>query len=124
MILSSNTVFSTKPFNRIFVLGAYTAHVFFNPVHNQYPFCLNLYDNTQNKCIYVGYFSSVLQLSNHVSTYVVEKYTDNNIEYDKDFLSVSIGSMSDTLDMLCYDKVTEDENLIQHNMFSSLEIKV
>ena len=124
MTLSLNTVFSTKPFNRIFVLGSYTAHVFFNPAHKQYPFCLNLYDNTQNKCIYVGYFSSVIQLSNHVSTYVIEKYTDTNIEYDKDFLSVSIESMSDTLDMLCSDNATEDEVIIQHNMFSSLESKV
>lgn len=111
-----------KPFDKVFMLGFYTGHVFFNHKAEQYPFCLHLYDNTQDKCIYVGYFSNPTQLSNHVYTYILEKYTENNIEYDDDFLNVSIESMADTLDMLCYDKATEDEVIIQNNMFSDLSV--
>lgn len=114
-------ILSSKTFDKVFMLGIYTGHVFFNPKQLPYPFCLHLYDNIQDKCVYVGYFSNVAQLSNQVHTYILEKYTENNIEYDNDFLNVSIESMADTLDMLCYDKVTEDEVIIQNNMFSSLE---
>ena len=115
-------ILSSKTFDRVFMLGIYTGHVFFNP-KQQYPFCLHLHDNIQDKCVYVGYFSNVAQLVNQVRTYILEKYTENDIEYDKDFLSVSIESMVDTLDMLCYDKVTEDEVILQSNEFSVLAVK-
>ena len=121
---NTNTTLSSNTFDKVFMLGVYTGHVFFNPKQHPYPFCLHLYDNIQDKCVYVGYFSNVAQLSNHVYTYILEKYTENNIEYDKDFLDVSIDSMTDTLDMLCYDKVTEDEVIIQNNMFGSLESNI
>jgi hypothetical protein len=111
-----------KPFDKAFMLGLYTGHVFFNPKTEQYPFCLHLYDNTQDKVVYVGYFSNPTQLGNQVYTYILDKYTENNIDYDNDFLSISIDSMVDTLDMLCYDKTTEDEVIIQSNMFGDLEI--
>lgn len=116
-------ILSSKTFDKVFMLGIYTGHVFFSP-KQQYPFCLHLHDNIQDKYVYVGYFSNVAQLSNQVHTYILEKYTENNIEYDNDFLNVSIESMADTLDMLCYDKVTEDEVIIQNNMFGSLESNI
>ena len=110
------------PFDKVFMLGFYTGHVFFNPKAEQYPLCLHLYDNTLYKVVYVGYFSNPTQLGNQVYTYILDKYTENSIDYDKDFLSVSIESMADTLDMLYYDKVTEDEVIIKNNMFSDLSV--
>ena len=117
-------ILNPTPFDKVFMLGIYTGHVFFNPKAEQYPLCLHLYDNKQDKVVYVGYFSNPTQLGNQVHTYILDKYTENNIEYDNDFLNVSIESMSDTLDMLCYDKVTEDEVIIQNNMFGSLESNI
>lgn len=114
-------ILSSKTFDKVFMLGIYTGNVFFSP-KQQYPLSLHLYDNIQDKYVYVGYFSNPTQLSNQVHTYILEKYTENNIEYDNDFLNVSIESMADTLDMLCYDKVTEDEVIIQNNMFSDLSV--
>ena len=118
-----NPTLNPTPFNKVFMLGLYTGHVFFNPIAEQYPFCLHLYDNTQDKVVYVGYFSNPTQLGNQVHTYILDKYTENSIDYDNDFLSVSIESMVDTLDMLCYDKATEDEVILQTNEFSVLAEK-
>ena len=118
-----NPTLNPTPFNKVFMLGLYTGHVFFNHIAEQYPLCLHLYDNTQDKVVYVGYFSNPTQLGNQVHAYILDKYTESNIDYDNDFLSISIESMVDTLDMLCYDKVTEDEVLLQTNEFSVLAEK-
>ena len=115
-----NQTLNPTAFDKVFMLGLYTGHVFFNPKAEQYPLCLHLYDNKQDKVVYVGYFSNPTQLSNQVHTYILDKYTENGIDYDKSFLSVSIESMVDTLDMLCYDKATEDEVILQTNEFSVL----
>ena len=113
-------ILNPTPFDKVFMLGFYTGHVFFNPKAEQYPLCLHLYDNKQDKVVYVGYFSNPTQLGNQVHTYILDKYTENSIDYDEQFLNVSIESMVDTLDMLCYDKATEDEVILQANEFSVL----
>ena len=118
-----NPTLRPTPFDKVVMLGLYTAHVFFNPKAGQYPLCLHLYDNTQDKVVYAGYFSNPTQLGNQVHAYILDKYMETNIEYDNDFLNVSIESMADTLDMLCYDKVTEDEVILQTNEFSVLATK-
>ena len=118
-----NPTLNPTSFNKVFMLGLYTGHVFFNPIAEQYPFCLHLYDNKQDKVVYVGYFSNPTQLGNQIHTYILDKYTENSIDYDEKFLSVSIESMADTLDMLCYDKATEDEVILQANEFSVLATK-
>lgn len=114
-----------KQFNKVFMLGLYTAHVFFNPnnkpSNQQYLFTLHLYDNKLDKEVFVGYFDSAEQLGRQTHSYILEKYTENNMDYNRDFLSISINSMVDTLDMLCYDKTTEDEVITQSNMFSDLD---
>lgn len=111
-------ILNPTPSDKVFMLGIYTGHVFFNPKAEQYPLCLHLYDNTQDKVVYVGYFSSPTQLGNQVCTYILDKYKENEIDYDEQFLSVSIESMVDTLDMLCYDKATEDEVMLQNTEYS------
>lgn len=116
-------ILNQTPFDKVFMLGIYTGHVFFNPSKHPYPFCLHLYDNTQDKVVYVGYFSNPTQLGNQVHTYILDKYKENEIDYDEQFLSISIDSMADTLDMLCYDKATEDEVILQTNEFSVLAEK-
>lgn len=115
-----------RPFDKVFMLGLYTAHVFFSPnkpTMNIYPFTLHLYDNKLDKEVLVCYFDSAEQLGRHTHSYILEKYTENNMDYNRDFLSISINSMVDTLDMLCYDKTTEDEVIIQSNVFSDLAVK-
>lgn len=111
---------NTTPFDKVFTLGFYTGHVFFNPKAEQYPFCLHLYDNKQDKVVYVGYFSNPTQLGNQVRTYILEKYIENGVDYDEQFLSISIDSMVDTLDVLCYDKTTQDEVMLQNTEYSDL----
>lgn len=107
------------------MLGLYTAHVFFSPNdklgNKQYSFTLHLYDNKLDKDVLVCYCDSAEQLGRHTHSYILEKYTENNMDYNRDFLSISINSMINTLDMLCYDKATEDEVIIQSNMFSDLD---
>lgn len=118
--ITLNVTHNPKPFDKVFMLGLYTGHVFFNPKAEQYPLCLHLYDNTQDKVVYVGYFSNLTQLSNQVHTYILDKYTENNVDYNKDFLSISINSMIDALDMCVMIKLQKMRLLSKNNMFSVL----
>lgn len=113
--LALNQTLNPTPFDKVFVLGLYTGHVIFSHKAGQYPLFLHIYDSTQDKVGYVGYFSNPTQLGNQVYTYILDKYKEDEIDYDEQFLSVCIESMVDTLDMLCYDKVTEDEVILQAN---------
>lgn len=113
--LALNQTLNPTPFDKVFMLGLYTGHVIFSHKAGQYPLFLHIYDSTQDKVGYVGYFDSAEQLGRQTHSYILDKYTENEIDYDEQFLSVCIESMVDTLDMLCYDKATEDEVILQAN---------
>ena len=115
-----NPTLSPLPFYKVFFLGFYAGQVFYDSKYDKYPFRLRLYDNTTGDEVFVGYFDSAEQLGRQTHSYILDKYKENEIDYDEQFLSVCIESMVDTLDMLCYDKATEDEVILQANEFSVL----